>query len=103
MIKIHHQVHPHHQDVCFRWCNIFLRKGKWDSLYCISDVRFNKITPKAISEYIATGSPMDKAGAYGIQDQFGMLNIEYIKGSYTNIIGLPVTQVTNKMAEILKN
>ena len=81
----------------------FLRKGKWDSLYCISDVRFNKITPKAISEYIATGSPMDKAGAYGIQDQFGMLNIEYIKGSYTNIIGLPVTQVTNKMAEILKN
>jgi septum formation protein len=46
---------------------------------------------------------MDKAGAYGIQDSFGMLYIDSIQGSYTNIIGLPVAQVLKKLEEILKN
>jgi septum formation protein len=46
---------------------------------------------------------MDKAGAYGIQDSFGMCHINSIKGSYTNIIGLPVAQVLGKIEEILKN
>ena len=62
-----------------------------------------KLSTKAIEEYIATGSPMDKAGAYGIQDSFGMLYIDSIQGSYTNIIGLPVAQVLEKLEEILKN
>jgi septum formation protein len=46
---------------------------------------------------------MDKAGGYGIQDLFGILYINSIKGSYTNIIGLPVAQVLKKLQEILKN
>jgi septum formation protein len=45
---------------------------------------------------------MDKAGAYGIQDSFGTLNIRSISGSYTNIIGLPVTQVIEKIKEIIQ-
>ena len=69
----------------------------------ITEVTFKQLTEKEIDFYINHNKVLDKAGAYGIQDQFGMLNIEYIKGSYTNIIGLPVTQVTNKIAEILKN
>ena len=47
------------------------------------------------------GSPMDKAGAYGIQDSFGVQNILSISGSYTNIIGLPVAQVLEKIKEII--
>ena len=81
----------------------FLQKNKWESLHCISEVRFKSISEKAITDYIETGSPMDKAGAYGIQDSFGMCHINSIKGSYTNIIGLPVAQVLGKIEEILKN
>ena len=50
-------------------------------------VYFNKLSDEWIKEYIAGGSPMDKAGAYGIQD--GGL-VKKIKGSYTNVVGLPV-------------
>ena len=50
-------------------------------------VRFLPLTDEAIEAYIATGSPMDKAGAYGIQD--GGL-VEGIEGSFSNVVGLPV-------------
>jgi septum formation protein len=80
----------------------FLQKNKWDSICCVSEVCFGKLRSESINEYIESGSPMDKAGAYGIQDTFGMLNIRSIQGSYTNIIGLPVAQVLEKMEEILK-
>jgi septum formation protein len=47
---------------------------------------------------------MDKAGAYGIQDSFGVRHVTRIEGSYSNIIGLPVPQVLKKITEItLKN
>lgn len=81
----------------------FLKKGKWDSLCCCSEVQFSTLNPKDIEAYIATGSPLDKAGAYGIQDSFGMRFIKSIQGSYTNIIGLPVAQVYEKLEEIIKN
>lgn len=52
-----------------------------------TNVYFYSLTPAQIQAYIATGSPMDKAGAYGIQD--GGL-VEKIEGSFTNVVGLPV-------------
>jgi len=81
----------------------FLQKNKWECIHCVSEVSFTTINPEAIADYVATGSPMDKAGAYGIQDAFGMRYINHIKGSYTNIIGLPVAQVFKKIEEIMKN
>ena len=53
-------------------------------------VYFNKLSDEWIKEYIAGGSPMDKAGAYGIQD--GGL-VKKIKGSYTNVVGFPLELV----------
>ena len=53
-------------------------------------VYFNKLSDEWIQEYIAGGSPMDKAGAYGIQD--GGL-VKKIKGSYTNVVGFPLELV----------
>ena len=51
-------------------------------------VYFNKLSDELIDKYIATGSPMDKAGAYGIQDKdFDLVN--HIEGSFDNVIGLP--------------
>ncbi|MBQ9081125.1 MAG: septum formation protein Maf [Clostridia bacterium] len=59
----------------------------------VSEVAFHALTDEEIYDYIATGSPMDKAGAYGIQD--GNL-VKGYKGSYTNIVGLPL-ELTEKM------
>ncbi|MGA2298670.1 MAG: Maf family protein [FCB group bacterium] len=55
-----------------------------------TEVTFRKLTIEEIQAYIRTGSPMDKAGAYGIQDDFGAIFIEHINGCYYNIVGLPL-------------
>jgi len=63
-------------------------------------VTFKELSTKEINDYIDTGSPMDKAGAYGIQDDFGAVFVEKINGCYYNVIGLPVSkiyQALNKM------
>ena len=61
-----------------------------------TDVYFNNLTDEWIAEYIRGGSPMDKAGAYGIQD--GGL-VERIEGSYTNVVGFPIELVKEMMKE----
>ena len=55
-------------------------------------VYFNKLSKEQINAYIASGSPMDKAGAYGIQDEkFHLVN--HIEGDFDNVIGLPVEDI----------
>jgi len=56
--------------------------------YELTDVYFNKVTEKQISEYIKSGEPMDKAGAYGIQGMGGFL-VDRIEGELDTVIGLP--------------
>lgn len=53
-------------------------------------VWFGKLDEAEIDSYIAGGSPMDKAGGYGIQDDWGSLFVERIEGDYNNVIGLPL-------------
>ncbi|MFW5955473.1 MAG: Maf family protein [Rhodothermales bacterium] len=53
-------------------------------------VTFAPLTGEEIDSYVATGSPLDKAGAYGIQDDRGALYIERIDGDYYNVVGLPL-------------
>lgn len=55
-------------------------------------VWFRKLSDDEIQRYIATGEPMDKAGAYGIQGKAAGF-VERINGSYTNVVGLPLAQV----------
>lgn len=55
-------------------------------------VRFKALTAAEIAGYIATGEPMDKAGAYAIQG-IGVFMVEAIDGSYTNVVGLPLCEV----------
>lgn len=67
-----------------------------DKQLCINEtthVYFNELTPKMIDFYVDTFQPLDKAGAYGIQEWIGLVGIEKIEGSYTNIVGLPVEKV----------
>lgn len=54
-------------------------------------VRFRALSAEEIRAYVATGEPMDKAGAYGIQGEGGALVAE-VRGSYTNVVGLPLEE-----------
>ena len=60
-------------------------------------VTFRELEPEEISCYIATGEPMDKAGAYGIQG-VGALLVSGIKGDYCNVMGLPVFRLGRMLA-----
>ncbi len=64
-------------------------------------VEFRKLTAKEIDGYIKSGSPMDKAGAYGIQDDFGAVFIKKINGCYYNVVGLPLTKVYQTLIKII--
>lgn len=55
-----------------------------------TQVTFRALTAEEIGAYVATGSPLDKAGAYGIQDDFGAFFVSEIHGCYYTIVGLPL-------------
>ena len=58
-----------------------------------SKVNFRVLTDEEIAYYVDTYSPMDKAGAYGIQEWIGYVGIEGIEGSFYNVMGLPVQRL----------
>jgi len=63
-----------------------------------TQVSFRRLTAEAIEQYVATGEPMDKAGAYGIQGR-GALLVRRINGCYFNVVGLPLSRTHELMAE----
>ncbi|MFQ1047789.1 Maf family protein [Avibacterium paragallinarum] len=64
-----------------------------------SDVTFKPLTLQEIQAYIATGEPMDKAGAYGIQGLGGIF-ISHIEGSFTGIMGLPIFETATLLRQM---
>ena len=66
-------------------------KGKIRSFVQKTEVEFYELSDKIIDKYIATGEPMDKAGAYGIQGK-GSVLVKGIVGDYFNVMGLPVAE-----------
>lgn len=70
----------------------FINKDKEITRTVRTYVYFNKLSDETIDAYIKSGSPMDKAGAYGIQDsEFNLVN--HIEGSLDNVIGFPVEDI----------
>lgn len=62
----------------------------------ITEVAFRKLSEEEIAAYIATGEPMDKAGAYGIQEK-GCLLVKGISGDFFNVVGLPVGKLAAEL------
>ena len=65
-----------------------------------SYVHFNNLSDELIYSYIASKSPLDKAGAYGVQDNDKFPIISRIEGSYTNIVGLPVDELRKDLLDL---
>ena len=73
------------------------RGGEKQTAHEVTDVTFRELSEREIEDYIATGEPMDKAGAYGIQG-YGALLIQGISGDYYNVMGLPVCRLSGMLA-----
>lgn len=58
--------------------------------YEVARVKFRELSEEEVDYYIGTGSPLDKAGGYGIQDDFGSTFVERIEGDYFTVVGLPI-------------
>ena len=66
--------------------------------YRMTQVTFKPLTDQQIRRYIQTGEPLDKAGAYGIQG-YGALLVDHIEGDYFNVVGLPLSRLTDLLQE----
>jgi len=88
---LQNQVHQVYSGVCL------MTNENTESLTEMSQVKFGVITEQEATDYVEKYSPLDKAGAYGIQDWIGFARIEWIKGSYTNILGLPLSQTYDRL------
>ena len=102
---------PRDPEDAFRMLSML--SGRWHQVYTgvsvvdaaghlrsevdVTDVHFETMTDEAIRRYIATGEPMDKAGAYAVQGIAGLW-IDQLQGSHTNVIGLPMA-LTRRLLE----
>lgn len=72
-------------------------KDKQVSFGVSSEVRFAKLEDDEIEYYVSNSKPFDKAGAYGVQEWIGYIAVEYISGSYFNIMGLPIQRLYREL------
>ena len=70
---------------------------------CTSEVEFKPLTDEEIAYYIDRYRPFDKAGSYGIQEWIGYIGITSIRGSYFNIVGLPVQRLYTALSEFINS
>ncbi len=77
------------------------RNNKFITDFEKTNVTFRKLGQNEIKNYIASGTPMDKAGAYGIQDDFGAVFIKKINGDYYNVVGLPLSSLYDSLKKIM--
>jgi len=81
------------------YTGVTLLHGAYAQTLCArTAVRFNKLSARRIAKYVASGEPMDKAGAYGIQGD-GRALVRSIRGSFENVMGLPVEALTSRLVE----
>ena len=75
-------------------------KCRTKTFYENTEVTFYPMTHEEITGYLATGDPFDKAGSYGIQTQGGLF-VKEIRGSYDNVVGLPLSRLYHELNEML--
>jgi len=77
---------------------VCVKTAKKEVAFCVSsDVRFAQLTNEEIEFYVDKYKPYDKAGSYGVQEWIGYIGVEYISGSFYNIMGLPVQRLYTEL------
>lgn len=89
--KLSGRIHQVVTGVCLSTLN------KQKTFFSVTDVEFKRLSKIEIEHYIRKCKPFDKAGAYGIQEWIGLAGITSIRGSYFNVVGLPVQQLYEEL------
>jgi septum formation protein len=79
----------------------FTTQTKQHCFTVATDVFIRALTSEEIGYYLTHGHPLDKAGAYGIQEWIGLIGIERINGSYTNVVGMPMTELYQELEKFI--
>ncbi len=77
-------------------------EGRFRSFSKETQVVFRDLTAQEIDHYVEKFSPLDKAGAYGIQEWIGMIGISSITGDYYNVMGLPLSRLYEELIPFMK-
>lgn len=94
--KLSGNTHEVITSICFK------RKQYSKTVNHTTKVTFRELHTEAISYYVDTFKPFDKAGAYGIQDWIGLIGIEKIEGNYSNVVGMPMYMVYEELIALLQ-
>lgn len=80
---------------------VCLTTSDWQkSFTAVTDVTFATLTEEEIIYYVDKYTPMDKAGAYGVQEWIGFIGVESISGSYFNVMGLPIQRLYQELKRL---
>jgi len=93
--KLSGNMHEVLTGVCIR------TNTKSHSFYAHTEVFFSQLSEDELNHYIDEFKPFDKAGAYGIQDWIGFIGIEKIRGSYFNVMGLPIQKLYRELEKLI--
>lgn len=95
------RTHTVHTGLALVW-----KRADTTTVRCASrstDVTFRELEAEEIEAYVASGSPLDKAGAYGIQDDFGAVFVSHVSGCYYTIVGLPLELLYTELRTLVRS
>ena len=87
------QTHQVYTAVCFTWKNKDNNQVEQEEWVDSTDVTFRELTKEEIEYYVEKYMPLDKAGAYGVQEWIGYVGVSRMEGSYFNVMGFPIERV----------
>lgn len=94
------RTHSVYTGICYTYKEPKKDQIVYEEAVTKTQVLFKKLGEEEIESYIATDEPYDKAGAYAIQGNSSFM-VKEIKGSFTNVVGLPLAEVSDKLKDIL--
>ena len=97
LARLSGQTHEVYTAVCFAD-----RNGELETWVDCTKVTFNNLSEEDIDYYVSKYRPLDKAGAYGVQEWIGYVGVTRMEGSYFNVMGFPICHVYERLKKYLK-
>ena len=96
LVRLSGNTHQVYTAVCFA-----NKTGVLEVLVDCTEVTFKSLSDKEIDYYVSHYSPLDKAGAYGVQEWIGYVGVTKMEGSYFNVMGFPICRVYETLQRLL--